>query len=243
MPAAAIGAGAAVAGGIASGKGASKAAKIQAQSQREQIARLEAMYNTNKELMTPTFENGAAAQSRINTMLGLPGGDGSDPTAVLASTPGYQFAQNQAMNAVNANAYARGAGNSGAAIKALQDRAGNIASQNYNNYMSQVGGVADRGVGAMNGLVSQGNYSTGAINTVSQTSADNQAANAVFQGQNISNTLKAVAGSAGEAFGSSYSTPNLSPGAGMTGATPGYGGGVQGLFDPRAFASKYGVGG
>lgn len=242
MPAAAIGAVGSVAGGIASGKGASKAAKIQAQSTREQTAALESMYNTNTALMRPTFDNGAAAQSRLNTMLGLPDGDGSDAAATLASTPGYQFQQQQAASAVNANAYARGMGNSGAALKALQDRSSGLAAQNYNTYVNQVGSVADRGVTAMNGLVSQGNLTTGATNAVNQNGADSAAANAVYQGQNIANTLKGLAGSAGEAFGSSYAPANTSPGAGMTGQTPGINGPIGAMFDPRAFMTKYGVG-
>ncbi len=242
MPAAAIGAVGSVAGGIASGKGAKKAAKIQAQSAAQQTAALQAMYNTNRELMTPTFNNGAAAQSRLNTLLGLPGGDGSNAAATLAATPGYQFQLNQGVQAVNANAYARGMGNSGAAMKALQDRGNGLAHQNYNNYVNQVGSVADRGVSAMNGLVAQGNLTTGAVNQVAQGNADSQAANAVYQGTNLANTLKGLAGSAGEAFGSSYgSKPNLSPGAGMTGATPGYGPGMTSLLvDPRAYYQKQG---
>ncbi len=73
----------------------------------------------------------------------------------------------------------------------------------------------------MNGLVSQGNYTTGQINQQTQSGADAQAANAVFQGNNLANIFKGVANAGGQAFGSSYGpTPNLSPGAGMTGATP-----------------------
>jgi hypothetical protein len=204
MPAAIIGGVGAAAGGIASGKGASKAAKIQAQATVQQTAALQAMYATNKDLMTPTFDRGEAAQSRVQSLLGLSGGDGADAQAILAQTPGYQFAVRQGLAATNANAYASGSGNSGAALKALQDRGSGIATQNYNNYVGQLGDVANRGVSAMNGLVSQGNYTTGAINQQTQGNADSQSANAVFQGNNIANVIKGISGSAASAFGSSY---------------------------------------
>lgn len=229
MPAAAIGAGATVAGGIASGKGASKAAKIQAASQAKQTAALQAMYQDNKALMTPTYDNGTAAQSRLQSLLGLSGGDGSDPQAVLAATPGYQFNLHQGLAATNAGAYASGLGNSGAALKSLQDRGAGIASQTYNNYATQLGSVADRGVTAMNGLASQGNYTTGAVNSSTQAGADAASANAAFQGNNLANIIKGVANAGGQAFGSSY-------GGGTTPALPGP---YTGIWSPNdAFSSS-----
>lgn len=211
--AAGIGAAGSVAGGIAGGKGAKKAAKIQAQAQAQQTAALQAMYNSNVARMTPTFNNGAAAQSRLQTLLGLPGGDGSNPQALLASTPGYQFAVRQAMNATNAGAYSSGMGNSGAALKALQDRANGLAQQNFNTYVGQLGGVADRGVNAMTGIVQQGNQTTQQINQNTQNAADANSANAVYQSNNLANILKGISQSAGQAFGSSY-------GGGGTNFTP-----------------------
>ena len=204
MPAAVIGGAAAIGGGIASGKGAKKAAQIDAKARADQTAALQSMYNTNKGLMTPTFDRGEAAQARVQSLLGLSGGDGSDPQALLAQTPGYQWALRQALAATNASAYASGSGNSGAALKALQDRGNGLAQQTFNNYVGQLGDVANRGVSAMNGLVSQGNYTTGAINQQTQGAADSAAANAVFQGNNIANVLKGVAGAGASAFGSSY---------------------------------------
>ena len=204
MPAGAvIGAAGSVAGGIASGKGAKKAAKIQQQTAQQQIAALQQMYNTNKALIEPTVHNGEAAQTQQQALLGL----GSDPTSALSTleaTPGYAYTVDQALKGVNSNAYASGMGNSGAAEKALQDRAANLATQNYNNYFNQLGTVADRGTSETNALVNQGNLTTQRSNAASQSGADAQSANAVFQGQNLANILKGVSGAAGSAFGSSY---------------------------------------
>lgn len=197
-----------VAGGVASGKGASKAAEIQANAQAQQTAALQGMYNQNVARATPTFDNGTAAQSRIQTLLGLSGGDGSSAQADLAATPGYQYSLNQSMNAVNANAYSMGLGNSGAALKSLQANANGLASGNYDNYVNQLGGVANRGVDAMNGINGQGNLTTNAINNVTQTGANAASTNAVYQGNDLASILKGVTNAAGQAYQSSYANNN-----------------------------------
>jgi len=213
MPAAAIGAGigavGSVAGGVASGKGASKAAKIQAQAQREQTAALQRLYGENVARMTPAFDRGDDAQARIQTMLGLSGGDGANAQEILTETPGYRFAVSEALKGVNANAAASGMLQSGAAMRALEDRAGNLATQNYNNYVGQLSTVADRGVNAMNGIVQQGNSTTAQQNQVTQNGADSASAAAVYQGNNLANILKGVAGAGASAFGSSYGSGSL----------------------------------
>jgi hypothetical protein len=211
MPAAAVaglGAVGAIGGGIASGKGASKAAKIQAQATAQQTAALQQMYGQNVARMTPTYDRGEDAQARIQTLLGLSGGDGADAQALLASTPGYKFAVSEALKGVNANAYASGMGNSGAAMKALQDRANGLATTNYNNYIGQLGGVADRGVNAMNSIVTQGNLTTGQQNAVTQSGADAASGISIYQGNNLANAIKGVTGAASSAFGSSYKGVN-----------------------------------
>ncbi|PTW45587.1 hypothetical protein C8J25_107272 [Sphingomonas faeni] len=205
MPASAvIGAAGSVAGGIASGKGAKKAAKAQAQAQAAQIAAVEARYQDNKGLITPTVDNGKAAQTQLQSLLGL-GGDPTSALATLEATPGYQFSQSQGLNAINSNAYASGQGNSGAALKSAMQFSSGLAQQNYNNYAGQLGSVADRGANATNTLIGQGNAATTAINNATQAGANATSSNAVYQGQNIANVLKGVAGAAGQVFGSSYS--------------------------------------
>lgn len=207
MPAAilapAIGAVGSVAGGVASGKGAKKAAQQQAQAQASQTAALQAMYRENVTRIQPTYDRGEAAAIQQQNLLGL-GGDPTAAQATLAATPGYQFNLRQTLASANANAYAGGLGNSGAALKALQDRATGLASNTYNTYVGQLGSVADRGVTAMNGLVGQGNVTTGAINQSTQAGADASSANAVYQGNNLANIIKGVASAGGQAFGSSY---------------------------------------
>lgn len=87
-----------------------------------------------------------------------------DPTAFneglnrFKQSSGYQNILNEAMRGVTANAAARGLLNSGAAIRAYQDRSADLADRTYQNYLAQVLGGAQTTMGnAQNfaGLIGQ----------------------------------------------------------------------------------------
>ena len=213
MPAAAIGAVGAVAGGVASGKGAKKAAKIQAKTAAQQMALQRELYNRNRAMFNPTIRSGETAESHINQLLGLAPSTKS-ATEILRSTPGYQYRMSEALSAVNAGAASRGMYRSGAAMKALQDRAYNVADQGFNTHLAQVTDVANRGAGAKSAMagVSQ-NFGNASAN-IAQNSANAQSNAALFQAQNFGNTLSGVLGSLGQAIpqnsgtSSSYGNPS-----------------------------------
>lgn len=223
MPAGAlIGAAGSVASGVASGKGASKAAQIQAQTAQQQMQLAQNMYNSNVARATPTMDNGTAAQTQLQSLLGL-SGNPTSAEATLAATPGYQFAKQQGLDSINANAYASGQGNSGAALKSAMQYATGLADQNYNNYAAQLGSVADRGVSAMNGIIGAGNTLTSQQLGVTQNAANASSGNAAYQGTNIANMLKGLTQSATQAFGSSYSptvAPTVTPSVGILNYDP-----------------------
>jgi hypothetical protein len=200
-----IGIGGAVAGGVSSGKGASKAAQIQADSARQQQALLEKIYNSNKALFTPDITSGDAASARVNDLLGL-SGNKVDPTEILRNTPGYQFKMDQGLKAVNSNAYASGQGNSGATLKALLKTGQGIADQGFNNYLGQANIVADRGTAAKASLSGVSTNFANNSNTVTQNAADTSANYQLFKAQNFNNTLDGLLKAGGQAFGSSYGT-------------------------------------
>ena len=134
-----IGAVGSVAGGISSGKGAKKAAAIQAQSAAEQRALLAKLYGENVARFGVENDNGDIAQQRIMDLLGMSTGDNAvDVTALLRSTPGHEFSMSEALRGVNSNAYASGQGNSGATLRALQKTAQGTADQGFSNYLNQV---------------------------------------------------------------------------------------------------------
>lgn len=204
MPVAAIVGGVgAVAGGISSGKGASKAAQIQANASAQQNALLKSIYDQNTALFRPDITAGDAASLRQQQLLGLiPGG--ASPTDILRATPGYQFKMSQGLEAINSNAYASGLGNSGATLKALLAQGQGIADQGFNNYFNQVGTISDRGSAAKSSLSGVSTTYAHDTNNVTQNQANSDAANALFQAANFNNTLNGILKAGGQAFGSSY---------------------------------------
>lgn len=117
----------------------------------------------------------------------------------FSGTPGYQFALNQGLDAVQrSNSAIRGSGN---ALIALQDRGNGLASQNYMDYLKTLGGLGgqeqsyDLGLAGANNtaqgnanqyaLGQQQNANTLALGTQANTNTANRNANdyALGQGQ------------------------------------------------------------
>jgi endosialidase-like protein len=84
-------------------------------------------------------QNNTAGQTQLADLLGLNGPNGSATAqTTLQNLPGYQFALNQGSQNVLRNANAAGTGISGGTLNALQQQGQGLASQNYNNYVSQL---------------------------------------------------------------------------------------------------------
>lgn len=77
--------------------------------------------------------NSAAANSAFNNYL---------------NSSGYQFQLKQGTNAITGSAAAKGILNSGATAKALTGYGQDLASTTFNNYLNQLGTVAERGLTA-----------------------------------------------------------------------------------------------
>ena len=72
---------------------------------------------------------------------------------------GYQNIFDEAMRGVTANAASRGLLGSGATLRASQDRAGQLAQQNYANYLQQLMGVNQQRMQSglnLGGMITQG---------------------------------------------------------------------------------------
>ncbi|UZK69602.1 hypothetical protein OKW76_00485 [Sphingomonas sp. S1-29] len=198
--AAGIGAATSVAKGVSSGKGAKKAAQIQAQSAAQQRALQERVYNQNANNFRGDIQLGDAASARQAALLGLAGGDGSNPTEVLRATPGYEFRFGEMLRGQQAGAYANGMGTSGAAMKQLQDRSMGLADQTFNTYFDQTGQIANRGVAAKSSLAGVSTNWANTDNKIAQGAADSNRNFAMFKANNFNNTLDGVT----KAFGSSF---------------------------------------
>jgi hypothetical protein len=80
-----------------------------------------------------------AGQTQLGNLLGLNGQAGDQSAQnTLQNLPGYQFALQQGSQNVLRNQAATGQLNSGATLNALQQQGQGQASQNYNNYVSQL---------------------------------------------------------------------------------------------------------
>lgn len=77
------------------------------------------------------------------------------------NSTGYQFRLNEGNRAVNAGMAARGMGNSGAALKALQERGQNLASAEFGNYFNALAGQQSLGFNAASAQAGvAGNFSS-----------------------------------------------------------------------------------
>ena len=198
---AAVGIGTAAAKGISSGKGAKKAQQAQERAAAEQRALTERIYNQNANNFAGDITLGDAAARRQAALLGLEGGDGSNPTEILRNTPGYEFRMSEMLRGQKAGSFANGMGTSGAAMKALQDRSYGIADQGFNNYFAQTGELADRGSGAKSALAGVSTTYARDTNTITQGEADARSKFEMFKANNFNSTLDGVTKQFGSSFG------------------------------------------
>lgn len=204
-----------VAGGVAAGKGAAKAAAIQQQTSREQMQFAQNMYDKTAATYAPDITYGNRASDAISNLLGI--GNGGTAAATQAQqdafknwrdSTGYQFNLNQGLNAINSNAYAQGAGNSGATMKALQDRGNQVADTYFGNYLSQLGGQQAVGMQAKGAMAGQGNNLVNAQQVSSQKAADAAGAAAVRNGELWGSIISGLSKQAGGYLGSSFGNNN-----------------------------------
>jgi hypothetical protein len=107
-------------------------------------------YLTGKNGIQSDVTQGTSANSDINAL--LTGGPGSAQARgafgnYLGST-GYNFQMQQGEGAITGSAAARGLLNSGATAKELANYGQNLAGTTFNNYLTQLGNQANRGLQA-----------------------------------------------------------------------------------------------
>jgi len=142
-------------------KASDAAAQAQLQGVRESNALMEKMYNQTRADYQPWRQAGMGALGEI-----------SNPANVLnnfQASPDYNFRLQRGLQGVTQNQAVNGLLKSGSALKALNDYAGNSASQEFGNWWNRQAGLA--GVGqAATGAVSQAgqNYGNNAGNNILQ---------------------------------------------------------------------------
>jgi hypothetical protein len=143
----------AVGGAVISSQGAQSAANTQANAQQQAAADQLQMFNTINQQEQPFIQAGQGATTALQQLLGLaPGNPGGgllngyltqttgpfsfNPSSITSS-PGYQFAQQQGLQAVANNQSASVGALSGPALKALTQFSTGTAAQYYNDYFNQ----------------------------------------------------------------------------------------------------------
>ncbi len=153
IPALIVGA-AGVAGAAVSANAASHASDAATAAAARNDALQQQTYESNKALIQPEIDRGAAAADELQGFLGL----GDDPAKAQAAlqtylgSTGYQFDLKQGLNAVEQSKSAEGLYNSGAAEKALDAYGSGLARTYGQSYASGLAGVAQTGAGAINAL-------------------------------------------------------------------------------------------
>ena len=104
-------------------------------------------------------------------------------------TPGYQFALDQGINAIDRSAASSGGLFSGETMKAAQSYGQGLQNQQYDNYLNRLSGLVANGQNAVNGAAAAGqNYATGASNALGSI-GNAQAAGAIGVGNALNNGL------------------------------------------------------
>jgi len=199
--AAAIGA-AAVVGAVATTVASNKQAGAIKSAANSSIAEQNAEYNQTRQDQAPWRTTGASALDQVAKLYGLDTvdangnvvkGSGKADFSSFMTAPDYTFAQQQGQDAINRSAAARGGLLSGAAVKAGETYASGLASQNFQNYVGNLEGVAGAGQTATNATQAAGTNMANQ-NSASLMAAGNARASAYGSiGSSISNTANGLA--------------------------------------------------
>lgn len=209
MPPIAIAAGIGAVGSIAGGAIASSGAKKAAQTQQDSVNAQIAANNANRAQITgmeqPTIDRGNAAGDQYAGLLGLGGAsnDAGHALNVWRDSAGYQDLLKTGLGAVNANAYARGMGDSGATLKALQQKGMGLADQTQQQYLGNLNTLIQTGNSAIGNIAGVNTATTQANNQALQTGADASANASLVSSNGWQNTLKNLT-NIGANYASSY---------------------------------------
>jgi hypothetical protein len=217
--AAGVGAAGSIGGSLISSGASKSAASQQAAAANNATAASQAEAAQTRADLAPYNQTGQGAAASLDTILGLPGGNGINPLtanginsltfqptqAQLAATPGYQFDLAQGEQGVaNSNA-AQGRGISGAALKGAANYATGLANntlttqqgifqQNLANVMNPLSSLSNLGENAAAQTGSLGTANTANANAAAIGGANASAAGTVGSANAISGGLSSLGG-------------------------------------------------
>lgn len=153
------------------------------------------------------YENYGQAEGRALPNSGGAGGGSQAALDTFRGSTGYQDLLKTGLGSVNANAYASGMGDSGATLKALQDRGTNIANTSAQQWLGNLGNLMSAG-GQARGLVAGiGTNTVNASNAATQNAANASSNATLASAGQTSQALQGLLNAGSFAYGSSYQQP------------------------------------
>lgn len=130
--------------------------------------------NQAQQAYEPFLNIGTQANNQLAALYGL-NGNGAQAAAQAnwQNTPGYQFALDQGLQAVNADAARKGQLLSGNNQRAVQQFGTGLAQQTYNNYLQNLLGQQQQGLSAAGGVGTAGLTGANAAANAGQARANN----------------------------------------------------------------------
>lgn len=127
---------------------------------QDALTALENSYNSAKSnlsgiesLYTPYANSGSAASTMYSNALGLNGADGNAAaTSAYQASPGYQWSVDEALGQTTRQANASGLAVSGNVLTAMEDRANNLASQDFDRWLAGLANQQSVGLQATDGI-------------------------------------------------------------------------------------------
>lgn len=218
MASAAIAAGASILGGITGGKGASKAAKIQADAYKQGLAQQQAQWNQTQANLSPFLNLGTSAVNPLGNLVGV-NGNTAQQAAIdsLQNGPLFSSLVRNGENSILANAAATGGLRGGNTQNSLANFRSDTLAQVIQQQLGNLGGLVNTGVGAANSLGSFGQANANASSNLLGQIGNAQAAGAAapysaFQnalgGVLSSGVLNGIGGGGGVTFASASNGAN-----------------------------------
>jgi hypothetical protein len=178
-----IGAGTAIAGTVMGANAAGDAADAQRQASQDANATQLAMFNQNREDLTPWRDAGKVALGQLTKGTA----DGADfnrnfTLSDFTKDPGYDFRMGQGQQAMERSAAARGGALSGGAAKALERYSQDYASGEYSDAYNRFNADMDRRFNRLSSLAGTGQTATRDVASMGTSTADSIAGNQLAAG-------------------------------------------------------------
>lgn len=241
-------AGAVVGSALIGSKASGKAADVQAKAAEQGTAAQERMFAEQNRLQEPFRQGGMAAQNRLLTYFGLPGGaEGADfgrytkdfSAADFQADPGYAFRLAEGQKALDRQAAARGGLISGGALKAAQRYGQEMGSQEYQNAYNRYQTNRANQLQPLQSLMGAGQTAANTLTNAAGVMGQNQAAG-------LANAAQARAsgyvGGANALTGGLGQYMNYTQSQNLLNSLQGGGGNANTVINPY-FANTPGVGG